>query len=182
MKIDKMNIFDKIDFIKEIVAIYLEVDFDEYKNPRRFPHIVKLKHYATYFSKRNTIATEEQLMICFGYKNHASVSKLMTKIENLLKWNKQTQKEIKEIATIIQLRGLSLKNNIKTNQYYFINMNNFTSLRENSEKSLIFVGYNSEEIEKVKKLLNLPKDNIEVRVHKNTSKFIIEPLKRLNTK
>jgi hypothetical protein len=57
-------------------------------------------------------------------------------------------------------------------------MNNFTSLRENSEKSVIFVGYSDEEIEKVKKILDLPEDNIEVRKHKNTSKFIIEPLNK----
>ena len=155
----------------------MNVPYEKYLVKRRFPELVKLKDYAVYFSKQHTIATEEELMDYFGYKNHSSICHIFKKMNNFLTWDKVVKREVKEINAIIQLKGLANNNKVNLNDFYYINMNDFVSVRTNSEKSAIFVGYTDAEIQKMLKSLKDGSDEIKLVKHTKTHKFIIEKLK-----
>jgi hypothetical protein len=85
-----------------------------------------------------------------------------------LDWDKKTRQEVNDIETIIRLKGLAKGYRIDLQKYYFINLNTLKSVREDSERAILFVGYSDEEIEKI-----LGSD-VTIREHNNTQKYILE--------
>lgn len=161
-----------VTFIKQIVAIYFDSDDDVYERKTRTPDVIKIKHLALYFSQLHTTLNYVTLADIFKLKNHGSVSTTIKKIDTLLTWDRLTKKEVSEIETVIRLKGLAKGFRVDLQKYYFINMDTLKSVRENAEKAILFVGYTDEEIEDL-----LPTSNVEIREHKNTKKYILEPLK-----
>lgn len=161
-----------VTFIKQIVAIYFNDEMDVYERKTRKTEVIKIKHLALYFSQLHTSLNYVTLAKIFQLKNHASVSTTIKKIDTLLSWDRLTKKEVSEIETVIRLKGLAKGFRVDLHKYYFINMDSIKSVRESAERAILFVGYTDDEIEYF-----LPTPNIEIREHKNTKKYILEPLK-----
>jgi hypothetical protein len=161
-----------VTFIKQIVALYFDEDDNVYGRLTRKPDVVKIKHYALYFAQRHTALNYISLIDIFKLKNHSSVTATIKKIDGYLSWDRLTKKEISEIETIIRLKGLAKGFRIDLDKYYFVNMDTLKSVRESHERAILFVGYSDEEI------TNLTTCNPdEIREHKNTKRYILEPLK-----
>ena len=102
------------------------------------------------------------------YKNHSSIISLTKKLQGYSLYDKNCKRELEEIETIIKLKGLSKDDRINFDKYYYINLNDCKSTRENPERAIVFIGYTDEEI------INLLNKEIEIKEHKNTCKFILE--------
>jgi hypothetical protein len=163
---------DIVKFIKQICAIYFDVDESVYDIKTRKAEIIKVKHYAMYFCQKHTNLTYSNIAEIFHVKSHSSMNTTITKIDGLLDWDKKTRKEINDIDAIIRLKGLAKGFRIDLQKYYFINLDTLKSVRENSERAILFVGYSDDEIQE---LLGL---NSEIREHKNTKKYILENKKK----
>ena len=68
---------------------------------------------------------------------------LIKKIEDIATYDRETRRELKELDEIIKFKGLSKNERINCEEFYFINMDNFKTLRENSDKAIIFIGYST---------------------------------------
>ena len=55
--------------------------------------------------------------------------------------------------------------------FYFIDLNSFTSIRKGNKKSIILTGFNEEETARI---INILEDNVEVRNHVNTGMYVLE--------
>jgi hypothetical protein len=166
---------DVVKFIKQIVAIYFDEDESIYERVTRKPDVIRIKHYALYFCQKHTALNYITLKDIFRLQNHSSVSLTIKKIDGLLSWDRTTKKEIGEIETIIRLKGLAKGFRVDLEKYYFVNMDTLKSVRDNHERAILFVGYSDDEI------TNLTKCNAdEIREHKNTKRYILEPLKIQN--
>ena len=97
-----------------------------------------------------------------------SIISLVKKIEGYALWDKQTKRELQEIETIIKLKGLSKNERVDFDKHYYINMNNFKSVKDTPERAIVFIGYEDEEI------IELLQNNPSIRSHSNTAKFILE--------
>ena len=165
---DKITDIEVVKFIKQIVLIYLQAPENSYDRKTRKHDVLKVKQYACYFSKRHTALSNKVIAELFNLKNHSSIIGLVKKIDGYALWDRETKRELQEIETIIKLKGLSKTEKIDLEQEYFINMNNFKSVRENPERAIIFIGYDDTEINEL--LKNQP----EIREHSNTAKFILD--------
>lgn len=169
---DNITDIEVLEFIKQIVLIYLSAPEDYFERKTRKQEVLKVKQYACYFTKRHTALSNKSIAEKFNLKNHSSIISLVKKIEGYAVWDKQTKRELAEIETIIKLRGLSKNERINFEKQYFINMNNFKSVRETPERAIVFIGYEDEEI------IELLNQNPEIRKHSNTAKFILEKNKQ----
>lgn len=165
---DNITDIEVVEFIKQIILIYLKAPEDYYERKTRKHEVLKVKQYACYFSKRHTALSNKTIAEKFNLKNHSSVIGLIKKIDGYALWDKQTKRELAEIETIIKLRGLSKNERIDFEKEYYINMNNFKSVRETPERAIVFIGYDDNEI------IELLQTSPEIRQHSNTAKFILE--------
>jgi hypothetical protein len=165
---DNITENEVVEYIKKIVLIYLNAPEDYFTRKTRKHEVLKVKQYACYFSKRHTSLSNQVIADAFRLKNHSSIISLMKKIEGYALWDKQTKRELQEIETIIKLRGLSKNERVDFDKHYYINMNNFKSVKDTPERAIVFIGYDDEEI--IELLQNSPS----IRSHSNTAKFILE--------
>ena len=86
-------------------------------------------------------------------------------------FDKETKNDFKELEDIIKFKGLSKNDRVCFEEFYYVNMDNFKSIKETDDRAILFVGYTDEEIQEITKTL------FEIRQHNNTKKFILEPLK-----
>lgn len=165
---DNLTENEVVEYIKKIVSIYLNEPEEYFTFKTRKPDVLKVRQYACYFSKRHTSLSNKAIADAFNLKCHSSIISLIKKIEGYAVWDKQTKLELKEIENIIKLKGLSKNSRVDFDKHYYINMNEFKSVRDNPEKAIVFIGYNDEEI--IELLQNRPI----IRNHSNTAKFILE--------
>jgi hypothetical protein len=161
-----------VEYIKQIVLIYLNAPPEYYTKKTRKHEVLKIKQYACYFAKRHTSLSNKTIADLFNLKNHSSIISLVKKIDGYATFDKQAKKELKEIEDIIRLKGLSKNNKVDFEKYYYINMNDFKSVRENPERAIVFIGYNDNEI--IDLLRNKPESRFEIVNHKHTQKFILD--------
>jgi hypothetical protein len=164
-----MSDLEVVKYIKEIVLLYLNAPEEFYTRRSRKPEVLKVKQYATYFSKRHTSLSLVKISEIFEFKHHSSVLKLITKLEGLSLYDKETKEDLKELENIIKFKGLSKNNRVKFDDFYYINMDNFKTIKETENRAILFVGYSSEEIQEMTQTL------LEIREHSNTKKYILEP-------
>lgn len=159
-----------VNYIKDIILLYLNAPEEFYNTRSRKTEILKVKQYASYFSKRHTSLSLSQIAEIFNFKNHTSVIKLIQKLDGLSSYDKETKNDFKEIENIIKFKGLSKNDRVNFEEFYYVNMNNFKSVKTNPDRAIIFVGYSDEEINKITSALQ------EIREHRNTNKYILEPI------
>jgi hypothetical protein len=164
---NKLSEREVAELIKEIVCIYFEAPKDVFVKKTRKSEYIKIKHTCCFLIKRHTLLSSSEIAEMFNLKNHSSIFLLIKKIEDIVCYDKEAKKELKELDEIIKFKGLSKNKRINFDEFYFINLDNFKSIRENSERAVIFIGYSDEEIKEL-----MP--NTELKTHENTKKFILE--------
>lgn len=155
------------DLIKQIVCIYFQAPQDVFTRKTRKSEYIKVKHTCCYLIKRHTSLSSREVGEMFKLKNHSSIILLIKKIDDIATFDRETRRELKELDEIIKFKGLAKNERINFEQFYFINMDNFKSIRETPERAILFVGYSDDEIRQIN-------GEIEIREHKNTKKFILE--------
>jgi hypothetical protein len=163
---------EAVEYIKQIVLIYFDAPENYYETKTRKHEVLKIKQFACYFAKRHTCLPNQVLAEMFNFKNHSSVISLVRKIDNCALFDKNWKRELKEIETIIRLKGLTKDLKIDFDKHYYINMNDFKSVRENFEKAIVFVGYTDEEIFEF--LKNKRESKFPIVNHTHTKKYILQ--------
>jgi hypothetical protein len=159
-------------YIITVTGMYLNIDdlFVVTKNRKR--EYVYARQMAMYLILKYSNATLERVGEVFNGKNHATVLHARKQIMNLIETDKLVKKQVKEIENIIELNAAAIVSNVDLNlDYYYINFNNFHSIRLNHNKALMITGFTDDEIEQIKLLLN---GVLETRLHENTGLYILE--------
>jgi hypothetical protein len=167
MNIDDLSESKVAESIKQLVGIYYDAPEDCFSKKTRKREYIKIKHLACYMTKKHTTLSQKRIGQIYNLKNHSSIVCLIKKIDGEAQFDKQLKEEMKEINEIIQIKGLSKDGRLNENNHFHINLDNFISVRNNSEKAIIYVGYTEEEIKE-------KHTEEEIRVHTGTRKFILE--------
>ena len=161
-----------IEYIIKVVGNYygLDISYALVKSRRR--SLVVARQVAMYFSHQYTNATLHVISDHFNGKNHATVLHAIKQVTNLSETDREYKKHIKELKQIIELNAKSVEANVNLNEsFYYINFNDFYSIKFNNHKGIMLSGFNEEEFEQ---LLHILKNVKETRKHENTGIYILE--------
>jgi hypothetical protein len=167
MKQDRM-----IKYIITVVGMYLDIDeFYVVTNNRKREYIYA-RQMAIYLILKYSTATLDRTGEIFNGKNHATVLHAKRQMMNLIETDKLISKQVKEVENIIELNAAAIVSNVDLNiDYYYINFNNFQSIKINHNKAMMLTGFSEDEIEQIQLLLN---GIVETRTHENTGLYILE--------
>ena len=161
-----------MDFILKVVQSYYQVEEDYFSKKTRRNDILYPRQIAMYLTKKNTKLSLNKIGQRFGNKNHATVINAVKKIQGYIDVDKQVKKQVADIQQIIKVKSSSALNGYKLNDmFYYINLEEFVSLRFGEEKTMIITGFSEEEISKIKQVLN---GLTESKTHNNTGIYILE--------
>lgn len=161
-----------ISYIIKVVGNYygLNVSYALDKSRRR--NLVVARQVAMYFSHEYTNATLHVISEHFNGKNHATVLHAIKQVTNLSDTEKEFRKQVKELKQIIDLNAKSVEANVDLNDsFYYINFNDFHSIKFNNHKGIMLSGFSDEEIDQ---LMHILKNVKETRKHENTGMYILE--------
>lgn len=167
MKQDRM-----IRYIISVVGMYLDVDelFVVTKNRKR--EYIYARQMSIYLIMKYCTTTLSRIGEVFNGKNHATVLHAKRQMQNLIETDKLVRKQVQEVENIIELNAAAIVSNVDLNtDYYYINFNNFESIKIKHDKAIMLTGFTEDEIEQIKLLLN---GVIETRKHENTGLYILE--------
>jgi hypothetical protein len=134
-------------FVKEIVCSYYGVDSDKLNYECRKRELVKCKQISMYLIYKHLNMSLSKIGQEFN-KNHATVIYSVKTISNYLDWDKDLKNEIDELEKIVLLKSNAMINNYSIDQnFYFIDLNEFSSIKPNKKQSIILVGYSDKEID-----------------------------------
>lgn len=161
-----------IELVKRVVCKFYNQDVSVINSKRRDLYIIKCKYTFIYLIIKNFTISKVEIGRMLGY-NHATVIHAWKKINDLLEVDKQIRAEMKLIENILleQSEILSDDGNVN-NDFYYINMNEMLSVKTNGGKAILFVGYEREEVEMLKKQGIVP--DVPVHRHNNTKMFILQ--------
>lgn len=160
------------EYIITVVGKYFDIDYRYYLTNSRKRELAYARQISMYFIKKFTQLPLELIGKKFSDKNHATVLHSIKTINNLMQIDKEVRKQIYDLDKVIRykakanVQGISLEKD-----FYFIDFDNFTSIRYNTGKGIILTGFSDEEIECLKKYLA---GKVETRSHQNTGIYIIE--------
>lgn len=84
--------------IKKVVASYYGETDEIYEDAGRFGNVIKIKHAAMYFVRRNIRdITDKKIAKLFGFISHATVISANKKISGFLDWDNKITKEFNDI-------------------------------------------------------------------------------------
>lgn len=168
-KADKLKM--RVDFIKSVVAKYYGEEDDVYDQKTRRQEVVHVKHVAMYTIHKMLKITWETMAEFFDC-NHATCIHAVKKIDGWYSVDKAIKSDIKEIQEVVR-RRMAMKDgdSVLTNDHYFIDLDDMTSIKINSKKAIILVGFDDDEIELQRALFDT--DSVD-RKHTNTGMYILE--------
>jgi len=82
------------DTIVEMIANYYSISVAELKSSKRNSEITNARQMLMYLAKKHFRRTQEKIWMYFGWKNHATVIYAINCIEDKLKWNSDSDKDI----------------------------------------------------------------------------------------
>ena len=161
---------DIVDFVKKAVMSYYDVDESVFKKGSRNKNSSLIKRQTIYLICEISDVTPTYLAKLFGYRNHSSISEVITSLNDRISWDKKLSQDVAKLLNILKIETLSEDVFLENNKKYFVNMNNFTSVTSNPNRAIIYIGYSDKEIYELS-----PQDEpVEIRKHTNTYKFILE--------
>ena len=162
-----------VDFIKQVVCTYYKVDIEQLLTTTRLRLVVKARQVVMYLLCVNSKIPKVNIAKRFN-KDHSTVIHSKKTIEGYLEWDKELSKEVNELQNLIIMKAKSYVNSLNVEEdFYFIDLNNFHSLRCNERKAIILVGYSEEEVNEFSITQNLKKV---FKKHKNKGLYILEKL------
>jgi hypothetical protein len=138
-----------INYIKQIVCAYYEIDNEVYASKSRDLDTLRAKHTAVYMIKKNTKLKIKEIGNIFGY-DHATVIHVEKKYNNYMGYDRNFKKDIDELQSIIENKRLEIHNKIDPNDdqsYYYIDMDNFKSVKLSGNRAIIFVNFDDTDME-----------------------------------
>lgn len=175
MKVDKLHktadYIIMVDFIKNLVCDYYSENIELISQKNRKREVVKCRQISMYLLVRNTTMPLSEIAKYFN-KDHATVIHSRKMIENYLTWDKDICKEISDLQIVVteKLKKFT-KGDYEEKGFYFIDLDNCSSIQIDNEKSILMTGFTDEEKTDFVKLLGL---NIKVMEHKNTHLYILQ--------
>jgi len=158
-------------FIMQVVADYYDKPVSMITEKSGKQIYVSLRKCVVYFLYKHTSFGPTEMGRILG-KTHADVMHMKETIDGYLMWDVRLRKEIQEMQKIILLKKRSVIKGMNFNDYYYyIDANNFKSLRMNESKAIMFVGFTDEEINTIKNLVGLQGEK---REHTDTKMFVLE--------
>ena len=162
-----------IEYIIAIVGKFYNVSniYTQIKSRKR--EYVYARQIAMYLISKYSTATLEKIGAQFAGKDHATVLHAKKVINNLIDTDRNIKAQIKDLENIIKLNSRAISDNIDLNEhFYYIDFNNYTSIKITNNKGLIVSGFSDQEIKKLKQFLELK--DLETRDHENTGLYILE--------
>lgn len=163
---------NQINFVKKIITNYygLKDENDLMLKTRQRKYITP-RHNAMYLLSKLLKVTSVDIGAVFNC-DHSTVLHAIKKVEGFLMWDDDLRKELNELERIIKLKNLAIdtKGNIE-NEFYFIDLNNFISIKGNNNKSIILSGFTMEEVNNMKNINITGSNRFE---HKSTGLYILE--------
>jgi hypothetical protein len=168
-----------INFIKDVVCSYYNLDNDIYESKSRQSNLVKAKHIAIFIAKKQLSLTLVDVGNAFKF-DHSNIVYIVKKIEGYIEFDPRLRKEIEEIQNIIRFKATE---KLRLEQdYYYIPLNEFSSIKPDQDKAVLFKGFSEEELNSIvifDKRTGKPffKNELEIRKHYNQNFYILEKLK-----
>lgn len=160
-----------MDFILKLVQNYYDVDEDYYKRKTRRYEILFPRQVAIYLIRKNTKLSLNSIGEKFE-KNHATIINAIKRISGFMQVDKKVKTQVNDIQQTISLKSESALNGYNLNElFYYIDLNNFESLRMGENKSILLTGFSEQELEQLK---NVFVGIEEFRKHNNTGMYILE--------
>ena len=169
-KLARQELFRDILF-KEIEE-HFQLDSDYILNKSRKHEYVWARQIGMYFLTKHTDISLSDIARIYK-KNHATVFHARKVVTNLMQVTQKIKTEIKIIEKKVLYKMNMVSKKPKTNEkFYYVNFDNYTSVRFTDKKGMILTGFKDDDIEKFLEFLNL--NNFESMKHKNTGHYILE--------
>ena len=162
-----------IEYIIIIVGKFYKVSniYTQIKSRKR--EYVLARQIAMYLISKYSTATLEKIGYQFNGKDHATVLHAKKVVNNLIDTDRNIKAQIKDLDNIIKLNSRAISDNIDINEhFYYIDFNDYTSIKISNNKGMILSGFSDQEIKKIKELFLLK--DIETKDHENTGLYILE--------
>lgn len=160
-----------IDFIKSVVCNFYHESEEVYDIKTRRTEMVRIRHTAIYLCSINLKIGPSELSRHFNC-NHSSVVHTLKKIRGYIEFDREFKKEIKEIQHIVTHRGKMVGGTMNLDaDYYYINLNDTTTLRLPDGGAIAFSEVSKEQIEVIRVILNATELPIK---HENTGLYILK--------
>ena len=162
-----------MEFIITSVQSYFNVSEDYYLRRSRKYEILLPRQIAMYLVRKYTNKTSlKDIGEKFGGKNHATILNAIRRIKDYMDVDKELKNQVADIEKIIKFKNKAVTENMNLNKdYYYIDLNNFISMKVLGEKSIILSGFTDDEVSDFSQTI---KALIETKQHDNTGMYILE--------
>lgn len=143
------------------------------KDSTRKREYVYARQICCYLIAKYTSLSLGRIGEIFNGKDHATVLHSKKTIRNLMDSSKQIKAEVEAIEKLIvyKMKVLTQKKSLGS-EYYYMNFDNFTSIRIDDNKGIVLTGFSDYEIMKLIDALSLNPD--QTLQHKQTGFYILE--------
>lgn len=170
-KIAQQSIFCE----QTIETVARQFGFDDdfiFANTRK-REVVYARQICMTLIKKHTKLSLAEIGEKIGDKDHATVIHAVKTISNLIDSDKQIKSEFANIENLIMCKMNVLLNKTNgNNDFYYVNFDNYNSVRFSDDKGIVFTGFSELEIFRI--LTFLDAQSADVRKHKNTGYYILE--------
>jgi hypothetical protein len=169
-----------INFIKDVVCAYYNLDVDIYKSKSRKSNIINAKHIAIYICKTQLSLTLVDLGEAFGF-DHSTILYINKKIAGYIEFDSSLKRQIQEIENILKFK---VADTLKLEKdYYYISLNDFVSIKQDDGKAIILKGFTEKEIQAINFIdtrsgLNFFDKTNEPKSHTNQKFYILEKINK----
>jgi hypothetical protein len=149
----------------------LPEDFNSNKTRKR--EYVYARQIAMMLISKHTKLSLARIGSEFGDKDHATVLHSKRTIWNLMDSSKKINQEVINLEKLIlyKLKVISEKKTVD-DSYYYLNFDNYTSVKFSDNKGILLTGFKSDEIFNI--LSRLSEQPIDTREHKKTGYYLLE--------
>jgi hypothetical protein len=164
-------LFSEVTYKTLVQHFSLPIDFNSNKTRKR--EYVYARQIGMYLMSKQTNFTLVRIGIEFGNKDHATVLHSKRTINDLMDSSKKIKEEIKSLENLIlyKIKVITEKKNAD-DSYYYINFDNYTSVRFSDDKGILLTGFKSYEVFSL--LKKLTDEHLETREHNKTGYYILE--------
>ena len=158
-----------VDFVKQVVCSYYEVEHRTMMEATRERSAVKCRQVAIYLINKHTSCTLTFIGMAFK-KTHATIIHSKKTVEDNMFWDKDLKREVEELDKVITLKANAIATNYNLeDNFYFVDMNGFVSYKINN-KTIILVDFTDDE----RKEFENKNDLKDQRNHINKGMYILE--------
>lgn len=154
------------------VSNYFSLPNDFVTNTTRKREYVYARQICMTIIHKNTSLTLKKIGEYFK-KDHATVLHSSKTIQDLCFTSKNIKSEFNDLEKLIIFRmNILTEKKSEGKNFYYINFDNYTSIRFNDNKGIILTGFSENEIESL--ITKLQEDSFDKRKHEKTGHYILE--------